>query len=268
MKRKNCWLMVILLVITEVVIFISLSVAEPIHDAAITGDIQKIQNLLKDDPNIINTKDKYGLTPLHLVMRGGKTEQVLIIDNEVMTKMLADRASCEDFKEIAQLLLSNKADIDAKDENGRTPLHEAAKYGNKDLAEVLLVLKPDVNMKDEYGQTALHLAAQNGHADVLTILLNNKALVDGKDSFKMAPIHHAAKNGKKEVVEKLIEKKADPNGGGRDFYKMTPLEWAVDKGHADVVKVLLDNKAEVDNQTLQRVVISGRKEIMQLFGIK
>jgi ankyrin repeat protein len=57
------------------------------------------------------------------------------------------------------LLLANKADVDAKSNGGRTPLHEAAFSGYKDVVELLLANKADVNAKNNDGQTPLHGAA-------------------------------------------------------------------------------------------------------------
>jgi ankyrin repeat protein len=38
---------------------------------------------------------------------------------------------------VAELLLANKAEVNAKDNRGNTPLHLAAAKGHKDVAELL-----------------------------------------------------------------------------------------------------------------------------------
>jgi ankyrin repeat protein len=38
---------------------------------------------------------------------------------------------------VAELLLANKAEVNAKDKNGWTPLHWAAQGGHQDVAELL-----------------------------------------------------------------------------------------------------------------------------------
>ena len=74
----------------------------------------------------------YGGTPLHIAV-------------------LADQ------KEVAELLLENGADINARaeDEAGGTPLHWAAAIGRKQFAELLVEAGADVNATDINGYTPL-----------------------------------------------------------------------------------------------------------------
>ena len=61
-------------------------------------------------------------------------------------------------KDLAELLLANKAEVNAKDNFGRTPLHYGGVFGHKDVAELLLANKAEVNAKDNDGETPLHMA--------------------------------------------------------------------------------------------------------------
>jgi hypothetical protein len=54
---------------------------------------------------------------------------------------------------MAKLLLANKADVNAKNDRGETPLHLAAKEHRKDVAELLLAKGAEVNAKDNEGYT-------------------------------------------------------------------------------------------------------------------
>ena len=73
-------------------------------------------------------------------------------------------------KDVVELLLANKAELDARDKNGKTPLHFAASYDHRDVLELLLANKAEVNAKTNNGQTPLHMAAVNGHKDVAELL--------------------------------------------------------------------------------------------------
>lgn len=77
----------------------SLALCDEIHDAASDGDVEKVQALLKGNPDLVFIKDDFGNTPLHMATFGG-------------------------HKNVVELLLANRADVNAKDNTGHTPLHD------------------------------------------------------------------------------------------------------------------------------------------------
>jgi ankyrin repeat protein len=123
----------------------SLAFCGEIHDAAKAGDLAKIQALLKDNPDLVNSKETNGWTPLHWAAEQGYTN-------------------------VAVLLLANKADVNAKAINGFTPLHIAAGGGYKDMVELLLASKADVNTTNKDGWMPLQLALLSRHKDVTELL--------------------------------------------------------------------------------------------------
>ena len=90
-----------------------------IHEAAWTGNIELIKELIDSDIDV-NVKRDRGETPLHIAARFSHYE-------------------------VAKLLISNGADVNVRNDSGLTPLHEAAysftKGGRKISTIELLFLK-------------------------------------------------------------------------------------------------------------------------------
>ena len=61
-------------------------------------------------------------------------------------------------------------DVNTKDEDGFTPLHEATGAGHKEIAELLIAKGADVNAKDNNGWTPLHLAVDGGYTETADLL--------------------------------------------------------------------------------------------------
>jgi len=192
-----------------------------IHEAAKAGDHEKVRTLLKASPDLVNAKDgEWQMTVLHWAAGCGR-------------------------KPVVELLLANKAEVNAKGKDGETPLHLAANRGFMEVVEVLLANKANVNAKDDkYGQTPLHSAAQEGNKTVVELLLANKANVNAKDNKGQTALHLAAKEGdkttqvgRKEVVDVLLANKADVNAKTDEGW--TPLHWAVVVvGNSDIADLL------------------------------
>lgn len=62
------------------------------------------------------------------------------------------------------------ADVNVRDENGATPLIEAARGGHDDVVQALLVARADVKVKDNQGKTALIYASEGGHNEIVKLL--------------------------------------------------------------------------------------------------
>jgi len=214
----------------------SLAFCDEIHDAATSGDLEKVKVLLKDNPDLVFSKDESGRTPLHAAAVKGR-------------------------KDVVGLLLANKADVNAKDSNGSTPLHAAAFKGYKEVAKLLLANGGDVSAKDKLGSTPLHSAAYEGYdldfkgnsvslaagsspEDVVKVLLASHADVNAKDNNGDTPLHEAAAPGHTGVVKLLLAAKAGVNAKDNDGY--TPLHNAALWGHKDTVEMLLVNGADVN----------------------
>ncbi|MBI5327091.1 MAG: ankyrin repeat domain-containing protein [Deltaproteobacteria bacterium] len=129
-------------------------------------------------------------------------------------------------------LIKEGADVNAKNESARTPLHMAT---SKDIAELLIAKGADVHARNDIAGTPLYQATSK---DITELLIAKGANVNEKDRDHWTPLHSAAMNGKKEVAEFLIVKGSDVNA--RNIYGYTPSDLAASEGQTEVASFLKD----------------------------
>ncbi len=142
-----------------------------IFEAAALGDIQRINELLREYPELATAHSHDGFTALHL-------------------------AAFFNHPEAVELLLKNHADVNAVTKNQTvaphaTPLHSAAAAGNTRIVEMLLNAGALIDAKQRDGYTALHSAVLNNNKDMVMLLLDRHAntharLEDGRSAMGLA----------------------------------------------------------------------------------
>ncbi|KAL1203103.1 Acyl-CoA-binding domain-containing protein 2 [Cardamine amara subsp. amara] len=92
--------------------------------------------------------------------------------------------------EVENLLKSIESGIpvNARDSEGRTPLHWAIDRGHLDIAKVLVEKNADVNAKDNEGQTPLHYAVVCDREAIAEFLVKQKANTASKDGDGNSPL--------------------------------------------------------------------------------
>ena len=91
-----------------------------------------------------------------------------------------------------------------------TALHEAARFGRPGVAKLLLRSGAEVDARDGEGRTPLHLAAATKHVvagrdypGVVSLLLESGADADAEDGAGKTPLMLAEEAGHTRVVELL-----------------------------------------------------------------
>jgi len=151
MKRLAISILILLLFasLTLDKTFAQTTQTKSLHQAAVSGDINRVKELLTKGADI-NLKNRQGWTPLHAAVWNQK-------------------------QDIAKLLIEKGADVNVKDRSNRTALQFAADTGQKEIVELLLAKKADVNTINARADNALTLAKKKGHKEIADLLVQHGA---------------------------------------------------------------------------------------------
>ena len=117
-----------------------------------------------------------------------------------------------DQREIITLLVSNGANLEAKNDRSLTPLFLAVEMNNPQVAELLIKLGSDVSCLNNDGLMPVHFAVSKGFIPVVELLLENGVNIDVKTAeYDLTPLMIASASGRLSMAEFLIEKGANVN---------------------------------------------------------
>ncbi len=142
---------------------------------------------------------------------------------------LREAAFVCDFVRVRDLL-ARGANPNVRDEDERTPLHQAVLGNSVGLVGLLIESGADVNAKDDQGFTPLHFAAQEHAPEIARILVGKGADVNARDEDGNSVLWRAiaSARGRDDIVRFLLEQ------GARDdlanFEGVTPRDLALRLG--------------------------------------
>ena len=149
------------------------------------------------------------------------------------------RAAAEGQELVVQRLLENSAELESKDEYGRTALSLAAGRGHKAIVKLLLSRNDvAVDSHDIIGRTPLSRVAEEGQEAIVKLLLSrNDVVADSRDEDGRTLLSWVAQGGQEAIV-KLLLSRDDVAADSRDKYGRTPLYWAARRRRETIVELL------------------------------
>ncbi|CAH1642139.1 unnamed protein product [Spodoptera littoralis] len=204
-----------------------------LFEACKTGDAVRVKKLIT--PQTVNARDTAGRksTPLHFA---------------------------------AEILIAAGAALQARDDGGLQPLHNACSFGHADVVRALLGAGAAPAARDNWGYTPLHEAAAKGKVDVCigeycaadvleaarsgaddrlaSLLTPLNVNVHASDGRRSTPLHLAAGYNRARAVRLLLQRGADVHA--KDKGGLVPLHNACSYGHYEVTELLVRAGADVN----------------------
>lgn len=213
-----------------------------LHSAAGQGNKNAMKTFLQTFP--IDCTDNMGRTPLMYSCINNKPKAVEVLSKAGANLALVDStgrsalffAAYYGHHDVLKVLLKSDPILaDARDPEGRTPLHWATKHASSKCLDVLLkVCTPEViRVQDHESVTALHWAVLCRSDDHTAKLLKAGATIMVADFENRTPIHYAVCNNAVNCLSILLENRdAADVANLKDIKGRAALHLAVNSDHA------------------------------------
>ena len=149
----------------------------------------------------------------------------------------------------ALALVKDKADVNATESDGTTPLHYAVYHDDVALVESLLKAGAKASVTNSYGSTPLSEAAVRGNPRVIEMLLKAKADPNQGNADGQTPLMTLARTSNVAAAKLLISHGADVNAI-EHWHNQTALMFAAAEKQPAMVKLLLEHGAKADARAL------------------
>ncbi|KAM8959704.1 uncharacterized protein AAEQ78_002458 isoform 4-T4 [Lycaon pictus] len=171
---------------------------------------------------------------------------------------------------IAQKLLFNKGEIEAKNKDGLTPLLVAVNAKEEKMVAFLLE-EANINAVDYSNRSCLHLACANGHEDMVKLLVDRKCQLNLRDVENTTALLKAVQSQDEACVDILLKHGANPDL--KDIKGNTALHYAALGDNVTIAQKLLLKKVNMeirnkDGLTPLLLAINEKKEKMVAFLVE
>lgn len=174
-------------------------------------------------------------------------------------------AASENHADIVRLLLEFKANPDAKDRWGSTPMNDAIKLGHEEVIKALEengVIRDDSDLLGSQNTASMELLnfCAHGMYDLVKERLMAGVSAQFADYDKRTPLHLAASEGHAQIAELLLVNGADMMA--KDRFNRTPIDDALKNGHKEVLRVMKQYGAEIPGK-----IVEASNKMEKLLGM-
>jgi ankyrin repeat protein len=202
-----------------------------------SGNVEEVRQLLQLNPKLVNQNTLFNIPPLFEAVEEGKDE-------------------------IAELLVENHAEINAHAHSswGKTALHMAAQKSDVKMVEFLLEHKADVNARDDNGFTPLMDAIRS--AEVMKLLLAHGADINaighnGANTAFSQVIENPVVAGPG-VLQLLLDNGVDVTVSGPGCLE----QLALSRGDTETMKLLVPYYGHFKNSAARSLLVKVLGEAM------
>lgn len=185
---------------------------------------------------------------------------VSVLGNASQSNEIHAAAAEGNYQKVKSLLKMEPSLVNAKDENGKTPLHIAAEHGHPYVVQLLIDNNADVNVKDKNGETPLFSAIEGeimeaAGLEIVRILISHNADVNAQNNAGGTLLHifGTEMSDPLEFVKIFLAHGANPNRATKSG--VTPLDLAIDFEEEEGA-VLLRKYGAISGSELARGEIS------------
>jgi uncharacterized protein len=146
-----------------------------IFEASALGRVDRIRQLLREDPSLASAYAPDGFPPVGLAAFFGHLEAVKALiaagadihaaaRNGLKVQAIHAAVASKNL-DIVRTVLEAGADPNAAQQQGFRPMHESGSSGSRELAELLMKYGGDPTSKNDEGKSAITFAREKGHTE-------------------------------------------------------------------------------------------------------
>lgn len=160
--------------------------------AAMLGRTDLLEQLLNYDPEVGNTPNRYGRTPLRLAVEREQAATVEFLLAHEVKPDLWMAAGMGDLARVEALVETDSHALHQRDQWGYTALHWASKSGQLAVIEYLLARGAGLEPRGSDGGTPLTLALWHEQSAAARLLVAGGADIDALDNWGGSPRNQVA----------------------------------------------------------------------------